>query len=59
MIQTILYIMVCLAAAAVTTLLVNRNKSYHHFMIRQCNMGDEEYDRIYSTPTLAGSQCEQ
>jgi hypothetical protein len=59
MIQTIFYLMVSLVAVAITTLLINRNKSYHNFMIRQCNLRDEEYDRIYNASPLIGSQCKQ
>ncbi|HHU49202.1 MAG: hypothetical protein ACOYEH_07905 [Caldicoprobacterales bacterium] len=48
MIRIAFYAIVTLATAALAVLFIYRNKSYHNFMIRQCNMQDEEYDRIYS-----------
>jgi len=50
MIQAVLYLAIGaagLAAILLLTLVLNRNKSYHRYMVRQCNAGDEEYDRIY------------
>ncbi|HHU77895.1 MAG: hypothetical protein ACOX27_00365 [Caldicoprobacterales bacterium] len=49
MFQIILYVIVGMIAAVLATLVVNRNKTYHGFMIHQCNMNEEEYDRIYNT----------
>jgi len=50
MIQAILYLAIGaagIAAVLLLALVLNRSKSYHSYMVRQCNAGDEEYDRIY------------
>ena len=47
MISVLLFLFVGMTAAA-TTLVVNRKKSYHGFMVHQSNLRDDEYDRIYS-----------
>lgn len=48
MIKIAFYALITLAAVVLSALIIFRNKSYHHFMIRQSNLFDEEYDRIYS-----------
>ena len=48
MLQVLFYSAVGLAGTALTLLLWNRKKSYHGFMIRQCNLRDDAYDQIYS-----------
>jgi hypothetical protein len=48
MIKIAFYAVITLVAVVLSALFIFRNKSYHHFMIQQSNMFDEEYDRIYN-----------
>lgn len=49
MLRVFLYFAIALFGAVMTVLLLNRNKTYHCFMVHKLNQMDEEYDRIYGT----------
>jgi len=48
MFRIAIYALITLAAVILAAVLIFRSKSYHQYVVRQLNMWDEEYDRIYS-----------
>jgi hypothetical protein len=47
MLQGIFYSAIGLSGAALALLIGYRKKTYHGFMVHQCNIRDDEYDQIY------------
>lgn len=47
MLQVFIYTAIGLASVALALLVGYRKNSYHGFMVRQSNIQENEYDRIY------------
>jgi|LSQX01.2.fsa_nt_gb hypothetical protein len=48
MIRVVFYCFLGFIIGAITTWFLNRDQSYHGFMVSQSNLQENEYDRIYA-----------